>query len=491
MIMDTETERTEERGIPVILPPVMSAKDLILQRDPKKIEIVPLPEKTKFPDSLAAQACPWLDEYIKFSSTWSPRGYKHFHESVGVWILSAISARRVYCNLGGRRVGNLFIALACTTSSFTKTGTMRIGTELIHAAGLGHLVMSGDATPQKFIKDRTYHLPEDWEKMSDEAKEIHLLKMAFAGQRSWEYDEFGEKIDAMLRANGAMADYRSLLRKLDGILPTLEYGTIGRGNDVVILPYLSLLASLTDDDLKSHAKQGSTLWGDGFLARWSFAAPAVYEARGRERYPDGERIAPPHLLTPLRQWHERLGYTPARVVERPTETGIRHEIIAVPPPEKEIKITPEIKDAFYNYGDALLDIIEGRPSDLNGNYTRFAEKALRVALLLASFEGCDAIQLHHWARAQQVAENWRYGLHNLYDQVTGNRSDNEKITLEDRIMQHIAEKGPRTRREMTQSLHGVDTETIIKITKSMVEAGVLVVNQTGKAERYFLAPKDS
>ncbi len=84
-----------------------------------------------------------------------------------------------------------------------------------------------------------------------------------------------------------------------------------------------------------------------------------------------------------------------------------------------------VRDAFYRYYTALRSLAAASDNtDLDANYTRFAEKALRVAILLASLDDRGAgpafsgvIELRHWARGQAIAERWRQSLHNLYMQI--------------------------------------------------------------------------
>ncbi len=44
----------------------------------------PLPDEAHLPDNLGRHASPWLDAYIDYSRTWSPRAYDNFHEAVGL-----------------------------------------------------------------------------------------------------------------------------------------------------------------------------------------------------------------------------------------------------------------------------------------------------------------------------------------------------------------------------------------------------------------------
>ena len=94
--------------------------------------------------------------------------------------------------------------------------------------------------------------------------------------------------------------------------------------------------------------------------------------------------------------------------------------------------------------------------------------------------------MRHWARAQQVAETWRRNLHNLYDQVVGNAEESKSIAIEDRILKLIAEKGPRTKRELCQGIWGLDANQVNIVIKGMLEAGFIASMKDGRAERYRL-----
>lgn len=468
--------------------------DLLLKREPASVDVVPLPDSVQFPAELAAKACPWLDEYVAFSRKWSPRAHDDFHESVGVWLLSTVAARRVYCELGGKRYTNLYIALASRTSVFAKSTTAKIGIELLKTAGLKHLLAADEATPQKFIKDMTYTVPENWGQMSDTEKDAYIDRMTFAGQRGWYYDEFGQKISGMMRENGFMSEFRGLLRRFDLNENDYRYGTIGRGEDIVHAPYLALLANLTPADLKPFAKRGGALWSDGFWARFAFVTPPELAPRKNNRFPAEKKVDPASLLVPLRDWHERLGYTTPRITERGGGDSGRktYTIAAVPPPEREVELGKGVFNAFYDYDNALGEIITSRPAtDIDGNYSRFAEKAIRIAVLLASFDGGDLIEMRHWARAQQITEMWRCNLHNLYSQVTNTTDGTTQIDFEDRIMQRIVSNGPQTRRQMMQYINGLDSDTVNRVTESMLKAGVLVSLKNGKKEEFALAVEAS
>lgn len=461
-----------------------TAEDLVPDRmKPVAVGMPELPVAARHDPKAAATASPWLDTYIQFSRIWSPRAHDDFHESVGLWLLSTVAARRIAIDFGKRRYTSLYIALASRTSVFAKSTTAEIAQSILKGAGLSFLMAPDDATPQAFVRAMTYNLPPGWLDLTIDQQEEKKRKLAFAAQRGWYFDEFGQKISAMMREGGFMADFRGLLRKFDDTPETYEYETISRGSDVVYSPYLALLANLTPADLKPYAKKGSALWNDGFWGRFAFLTPAAGAERKNERFPQQQRITPNRLVGPLVEWHKRLGIPDVAVVER----NAGYAALVTPPEPKISQLGDGVYDAYYRYNDALIDIVtKSELTDLDGNYARLPEKALRVAMLLASLENGNRIEMRHWHRAQAVAETWRRNLHNLYDQVVASDETPKVVAMEDKIMNIIAKKGPLTIREIVQNVHGLDSNQAKVLVKSMTDTGFLAQMKDGRAERYRL-----
>lgn len=462
-------------------------RHLVVKKAGIQTTFVDLPAKLKFPPALAAEASPWLDEYIEFSRLWSPRAYDDFHEAVGLWVLSTTAARRVTIDLGGRRYPSLYIALAARTSIFAKSTTASIGQAVLRDAGLQYLLAPDDATPQAFVNALTARLPADWDKLDQQRRQLITHRIVFSGQRGWYFDEFGQKISAMMRDGGHMADFRSLLRRFDDSPDVYEYVSISRGNDMVARPYLALLANLTPADLAPYAKKGAALWGDGFWARFAFLTPPANYQRKTGKFPQAIRRTPDSLISKLRRWHESLGIPDVDVEEVATDRGVRYEMRPAPPSEQRCVFGEGVYDAWYRYADAMADILQVLgTNDLDGNYTRMADKALRIAMLLASLENEGRIEMRHWARAQQIAECWRRNLHNLYEQITEDVSSNKLEALEDKIMREIAERGPQTQRQLYTQIRGLDSRSAGSILESMVASGLLNASTQGKKVVYSL-----
>lgn len=116
------------------------------------LDVPPLPPSARLPPELGTDASPWLDEYIAFSRTWSPRSHDGFHEGSGLWLLSTIAARRVLVPYGRARYTNLYIVLAGRTTLHAKSSATEIARDTLHACHLDYLLAPDEATPQSLIR---------------------------------------------------------------------------------------------------------------------------------------------------------------------------------------------------------------------------------------------------------------------------------------------------------------------------------------------------
>ena len=240
-----------------------------------------LPESARLPDSMGAGACRWLDEYERFSRLWSPRAWDDFHAAAGLWILSTIAARRVMLPFGGQRFTNLYFGLTATTTIHGKTTTSKIAGDAIRAAGLDHLLIHGDSTPQAFVQALATNGADLKPDATPDTIEKTERRLLFAGQRGWMFEEFGGKVSAMMRDGSVMSEYRALMLRFDDCDQTYEYRTISRGTETIQNPYLALLANVTPAYLQPFAGRGAPLWADGFFARFVFlTSPETNRASG-------------------------------------------------------------------------------------------------------------------------------------------------------------------------------------------------------------------
>lgn len=431
-----------------------------------------LPERAQFDPEIGRDASPWLDEYIKYSRRWSPRTFSGAHEAVGLWVLSGVAARRVVADFGGLRHTSLSMALVARTSVWAKSTTASIGKQMIDDVGLGFLRAPDDSSPEAFLRSMERRPPERWKDYTDETKAMIAKRLGFAGQRIWYHDEFGSWLDKIMKPGGYMQSFRGLLKKLDEGVSDYTVETISRGESRVKEPYVALLAALTPADLRPYSGRGGLLWRDGFFARFALVTPPAGKNRGNGRFPSGERVSPKNLVQTLRKWHYNLGAKEASYFEDDNDVTFVYPDLQ----KNHVAVTSEIEDAYYNYFDSLSEIVHGMElTDLDGNYTRFPEKALRIAMLLASVGGEQKIGINHWARGQAITERWRTNLHTLYGDLNDPRS--EAAYLEKKIMSVIERRPGLKAYEVARYLRGKGTSEIRPILAEMVEAGQLRIDE--------------
>src|SRR6266567_2779857 len=429
-----------------------STRDLEFPDEAALSTCAPLPESARLPASASNGASPWLDEYIAFSRKWSPRAYDDFHEAVGLWILSTVAARRVILPHGGKRYTPLFIALCARTSLYSKSTTADIGLSVLQASGLDWMLAPDESTPQKFLQSLAGRLPADYGSLLPSEQEQVKCQLALSGQRGWFYEEFGQHLAAMSRENGMMADFKGIIRRLDDCREKYSRETIARGTETISNPYVVLLVGLTPADIRPYAKAGESMWHDGFWARFAFVTPRQ-DSPKIDRFPQGYRSVPSTLALPLRAWHDRLEMPDVTITE--VSEGVyswKREKL----PECRINWSEEAYEAYYAYD---------------------------IALMLASLQNAECIQMCHWARAQEITERWRANLHSLYEAV--NQAEvTASEQMEDKIIQVTMRLRWATAREISQYIRGLDTATARAKAEELVRAGVLEKIKAGKTEKY-------
>jgi len=412
----------------------------IIQPQNSISEYQPLPNEVVLPEELGYGACPWLDEYIKFAKKWSPRSYEGYHEILGISILSITAARRLSFIFGKERYTNLFVSLTGRSSLPAKSTANNIAKTVINKSGLSALLLPQTCTPQKLINEMKGSLPKNFDQLPQDKQDFLKLQIAFAGQRGWIYDEFGTLLSQIIRPNGPMADFRGILRVFDDGEDEYSYATINRGLEIIYRPYLSIISILTISDIVPVGKKGSSMWGDGFFARFIFVLPDL-DFFQNGRFPNEIRVIPLSLTQPLKDFHLWLGVPEVKINDG--ETSI------VPVAPKMLRISNDVIDSYYAYDGAIRSMIANSTFlDLDGNYARLPEKTLRIAALFAGFQRKDHIEMGHWAKAQNIAENFRKDLHKLVHQIdVVSQTDS---SFDNRVKEIILKKGSLTVREIHQ-----------------------------------------
>jgi len=463
-----------------------------------------VPKMPALPDKIACvspQLETWLSTYVAHSQEWAPRAAPGYHAAVGLWVLSTVAARRIVVHTGSHDVfPSLFLAMIGESTLWTKTTTAAIGLRIIRQAGCGHFLSPDRTTPQFLLKLMSGVVPQDYSKKHEDEQELMRKAYGFSAQRGWFYEEWGGMLHQMRRVDSPHAELNKLLIVLEGGAPTFETGTIQRGLERIEHPYLALLGNATPHDLLPFMGEGDAWWHDGFWPRFAcITAPAGQEPVRTPR-PRKPYTIPHELLIGLHNWDERLGYPQVSIEETTLESGKRTGIwngTVSNKPEHAMVMAEEVYDAMEAYDDALLTLshTEHVHSDLRPWYARAKEKALRVAMLLASVEGDDLITLPYWQEAQVIVEGWRQNLHDL---VSGmgmdagqTRQGMRRGRLERRVEEMLSQSGGMTAREMQQHLKGVTSEELRQVLDAMEKIGTIWHQDVGQKRLYLIFKEEA
>jgi hypothetical protein len=437
-----------------------------------------LPHELIFPMSFFEHAAPWLDAYCAYSERWAPRAAQSFHKAVGLWVLSTVAARRLCVEFGQPLYPVLFLSLIAESSQYTKTTAAANGQTLLRAAGCHHFLTPDRSTPQALLRHMSGRVPGDYGHKNADEQEAIQQRLRFAGQRGWYYEEWGGMLHQMNRQESPMAGFHELLRVLDDGKPDFSSETIQRGLEYVEAPYLSLLASATPQDLAPFMQSGSKWWRDGFWPRFAFLIP---EQQPRlDRRPQGRATPPSALIAELHTWHTSLGLPKVQITnvldgkQRPTDQWtLEREAL----PCKTLHVPSDTLEAYYQYNEVLLSMTIA--PDLRPSYSRLHDKAMRVAMLLASLQGKDQITLPHWAYAQEVVEHWRAMLHRLTTMMSESMGVSTDAQHEDRIENLLGHQGPLPMRAVQRKLH-LDSATIKRLAQNMAYVGRVTIGKAGR-----------
>lgn len=469
--------------------------------------VPPLPEDIALPPEASKGACKWHDAYVKFSKERSPRSFQGFHEANGWALLSTVAKRRIVLyDLGAPKYTPLFTAIVARSSIASKTEAARVFIAVLDRAELKWMLGPDEMTPPAMID----HMKEvdfiDVKDMPEDRTELER-KLAFAGQLGWFYEEFGEHIEAICAKNSVMAPFKGIIRRMDDCHDEYRRETISHKEQIVRDPYLSLLACMTPLDLKPYAGIDSPFWTNGFFARFAFIVPDTDE-ENNARFPLGNLYdaVPEELTKPLQKWHERLGQKQVDfedVYEKSKKGSDElkgYKVIHWGLPRAVCELSPEAANAFYRYGDALKAIIKKEKLEyFEGNYIRLPMMAMRIAMLCASLEWASLeskedkarIEMKHWAKGQEFAEQARQGLHSLWIELNKNSFASERNKLEDEICKYIAaQKTYVSVRMLTRGKFQNHTaEELSSIVDNLISSGDLVKHPPVRGGgKYYTVP---
>jgi hypothetical protein len=388
----------------------------------------------------------FIDDYMAFAMKDAPMSPPLFHQTYALAILSTAIARRVFVSMGTNAMyPNLYIMLSAPSTLYTKTTGFKSAMKLLETAGLSHLLLPDGVTPQSLITELSNRPQDNFQNWAQDDKDEWQQERLFSGQRAWWIDEAARLLAQFQQKH--LAELLPIVLRLYECEQKIKVSTQIRGRETVRNAYLTICGPTTPAALRCHLKTPD-YWTNGLFARFLLVAPDT--APVRVFYPDPFPV-PPALAKHINQLtFERL--------EQPKENALGP---AAAPPAVEAKITPEVKSRWDNYHAAMFDIIAKKnvPEKLWACYGRMHEKAIKIAMLLAASDWARmakgnllTIQLHHWARAQEITEGYRASLHRMIEDAS-TPVENEDDELVEKIVTRLQTSSRNSRRELATDLH--------------------------------------
>lgn len=442
----------------------------------------------------------FLQHYIAHSLKWAPRAAPDYHAAVGVWVLSTIAARRLVMQMGSSDIfPTLFLALVSESTLWTKTTAAALGVRLVRRAGCGYLLGPDRTTPQFLLKLMAGIVPADYGSKHTDQQEAIDKAYGFCAKRGWFYEEWGGMLHQMRRHDSPQAELNKLLIVLEGGAQTFETGTIQRGLERIEEPYLALLANATPHDLYPFMQEDDAWWRDGFWPRFACVTPPLGGVPSNAQLPHEAYRDPTPLIVQLMDWHAKLGHPLVSIEEERESSGKRtgkwHGTISNFP-QHVMELDAPAYDAYIAYNEAMFALIRDQSipplvsADLRPWYSRAHEKALRVAMLLASVDGHEAITLPYWQEAQAMVETWRTCLHSLVHDAANHGDVNAKsrrlTRIESRVTAMLSLDGPMPARQIQRRLYGVPSEELNSVLKNMLQIGTITSMADGQKTLFLI-----
>lgn len=381
----------------------------------------------------------WLDEYVTFARQAAPMTPVSFHEAAGLAAVSAAVARRLVLPAGTKRIyPNLFFLLIAPSTLHRKSSGMEVMQQVLDAAGLSQLLLPQHASPEALSQELGTAVPGTLGQWDVVAKEEWISSRAFAAQRLWMLDEVSGLFDNMRRE--VYAGLLNLLLRMYECPERIVEQTISRGRQVIQHSYLTFLGASTPSSMAAHLSN-PRYWTDGLWARFVILAPDV---RPEWKFFEESLPVPVSVTGGLNQIMRLFPMPKAELVE--VGDGGKGQAISVHGAgSMEIAYhEPGVWPAWEAYAKATgYTIVSSGDIDpsLYGNYGRMGTLLMKVALLFAAMDSHSlpvTVGLRHLARAQQLVERWRHGLHKVWTEGI----EVDETRTEDRILGLLAKAGP-------------------------------------------------
>ena len=431
----------------------------------------PLPKEAALTEAdlvVAAQGRGWLGDYVRWAQKAAPLSPAIFHEAMGLWLLSAVSTRRVRYPVGGEEIyPNLYILIVAKTSLYRKTTAMKQVRRVMEAAQMSALRLPEDATPEALFDELAGVKPSNFDAMTDGQRAEWLKGRAVAAQRAFIKDE-ASSVFADLRKEYKAGLSELLLQGYDGDGGTVTKLLKGRGQITMKDVCLSFLGATTPVMMARYMTNEEV--ENGFMARFAIVTPEGPPTYSTASDPVG---VPASLSDRLRAVF--MDVLPWHGGNRPTAASQFGDVLT--PPAVYATADPIARQRLDAYRKALgFDLIvqDVIGEDKAASYTRLGTMAIKVATLLGMSEATGtAIRISeaNALAAICITERWRESLHRMERdaaRATANKT-------EDKLLEYLRTSGEAgaTLRDIKRDCRMRDQREAVEALTNLAEAGLI------------------
>lgn len=97
----------------------------------------------------------------------------------------------------------------------------------------------------------------------------------------------------------------------------------------------------------------------------------------------------------------------------------------------------------------------------------------------------NSLDLHHWTRAQEIAEHWRHNPHALIDQLQGTTTQSRQAELEDHDVGTIERLEQATLNDLRCSIKSASTDELARIFATLEAHGRVTVELNRKQRKVY------
>lgn len=407
----------------------------------------------------------WLDQFMHFMATASSPTPATFTEAAGLFLAATAIARRLVCRIGPLHFyPNIYALFIAPPALYNKSTAINLMKDILWQADLSYLTLPDGMTPEVMQQQFSTAIPQNYDARSEVDKQRWLRQRGQAAQRAWIVDEASYLFDSFKREYNT--GLQGMVLSFYDCPEEITTETISRGSTHLKSVALSFFGATTPKSIEPHLTN-ERYWSDGLWSRYALLTPFTEPVDAP--LSEIEEI-PITVIRGLQRIDQLFSKPVAQIVEDGSKRYVELYNLAAPEPAL---LDRGVIDAWQLYYHACKEVIRAGSVDetLSGSYVRFSTQAIKVAMLLAAMDAEQLpvrISLRHYARAQQIVEQWRVTMHYLLERglKTTESRNMERIAM---LLKEVAPRG-MTVRTICQRLH-LESDLVKKLLDVLEAAG--------------------